>query len=218
MVFSFQKDGPLDMRLGQKGKTAADVVNTCSEEELADILFYYGEEPRARQIAKAIIKKRTEAPLKTTLELASLVHSVLGKKSGKIDSATKTFQALRIYVNDELHVLEKGLQEAEEMLEIGGRLVVVTFHSLEDRIVKKFFNDRSGKNERPSSRHQPDSAPFKSPPTFSLITRRAQKPTDREIERNPRARSAKLRAGIRIGNENTKIFMSQEISQQGAST
>lgn len=194
--FSFQKDGPLDMRMSKEGQSAADVVNNTPEKELADIIFQYGEERASRQIAKKIVMARSITPIKTTLQLADIVHSVLASHPGlKTDTATKTFQALRIYVNDELGELERVLQAAERLLVPGGRLVVVTFHSLEDRCVKNFFRERAGKAGN-NSRHLPMAASAQTP-TFVLEETAGLKATATETATNPRARSATLRYGIR---------------------
>lgn len=190
--FSFQKDGPLDMRMGDSGPTAADLVNTASEGGLADILFHYGEERAARRIARAIVAAR---PLGTTRELAALIERCLPRpRPGQVHPATRSFQAIRIAVNDEFGQLAEGLEAAERALKPGGRLAVVTFHSLEDRVVKRFFQLRSGA-EGQGSRHAPARA---SPaPAFTLRSRRATAPDDEEVARNPRARSARLRVGLR---------------------
>jgi 16S rRNA (cytosine1402-N4)-methyltransferase len=197
--FSFMREGPLDMRMGQEGKSAADYVNALDAEDLAQIIFILGEEPRSRSIAKAIVKARSEAPLLTTLDLVKAVERATGPQRAKdrIHPATRTFQALRIHVNGELEELAQALCAAEEILDVGGRLVVVTFHSLEDRIVKKFFAARSG-NLPSASRHSlaTDDGP---PPSFELIFRGHQEAGPQEMLDNPRARSAKLRAGIRTG-------------------
>jgi len=194
--FSFRSDGPLDMRMEQKGQSAADVVNRASEQELADIIFNYGEDRASRRIAKRIVAARAEKPIETTGELTRIIHSVLPMHGGiKTDTATRTFQALRIYVNDELGELDRALAAAEEMLLPGGRLVVVSFHSLEDGIVKKFLRDRSGRAPN-VSRHMPL-------PTggveaaFILEDAGGLKPSGEETSVNPRARSARLRWGIR---------------------
>ena len=192
--FSFQKDGPLDMRMGPNGPSAADVLASAGESEIADILYYLGEERRSRAIARAIVNQRGNQPLTTTLQLADLVASVLGhKKSDPRHPATRTFQALRIYVNDELGELLEGLLAAETLLKPGGRLVVVTFHSLEDRIVKRFFAARCGKVSH-GSRHQPQENIAPDSPSFQFVNRRPVSPDKSETDVNPRARSAKLRA------------------------
>ena len=192
--FSFMRDGPLDMRMGGSGPTAADVLAQAEESDIADILYYLGEERRSRAIARAIVKRREELPLTRTLELAELVGRVLGhRKSDPKHPATRTFQALRIYVNDELGELAEGLVAAEKLLKPGGRLVVVTFHSLEDRIVKRFFASRCGKVDQ-GSRHQPVKNVPQINPSFQFVNRRPVSPDERETDGNPRARSAKLRA------------------------
>ncbi len=195
--FSFQADGPLDMRMADHGPTAADVVNTMDEEPLANILYELGEEKRSRAIARAIAQDRGAAPFTTTLQLARLVSRVLGgrREDGR-HPATRTFQALRIYVNDELGELRSALAAAERILKPGGRLVVVTFHSLEDRIVKQFFIDRSGRQPG-GSRHLPPQAESKSPPSFQIVNQRPLSPSQPELDGNPRARSARLRFGIK---------------------
>lgn len=190
--FSFRHDGPLDMRMSGEGRSAADIVATASEQELADILYTYGEEKESRRIARAIVRERTKAPIMRTSELASLVAATIGKKS-KTDPATKTFQALRIVVNDELAELESALHAAEHLLAPDGRLVVVTFHSLEDRIVKSYLNSRCGKLG--GSRHLPERQ--MSRPLFLLPKNGKRVPTQAEIDANPRARSAKLRLAVR---------------------
>ncbi len=193
--FSFQKDGPLDMRMGDEGPSAADVVNSLPAEELAAIFYYYGEERRSRAIAKAILAARAEQPITRTLQLARIVAGALGGRAaaGGKNPATRTFQALRIYVNDELRELMRGLYAAEKILKPMGRLAVVSFHSLEDRLVKQFFATRSG--VRPgTSRHQPRDDSEQRAPSFKLIWNGARKPGATETGVNPRARSAHLRA------------------------
>jgi len=195
--FSFAKDGPLDMRMEQNGPSAADVVNSASEAELADIIYHLGEERFARRVARAIVEARTDAPFTRTLQLANVVRGAVRKSGDGIDPATRTFQALRIHVNDELGELERGLEAAERLLAPGGRLAVVTFHSLEDRVVKNFLKKRAGDMPAPS-RHLP--SPVAGPaPTFTLLGRKAIAPSDAETRANPRARSAKLRAAKRTG-------------------
>jgi 16S rRNA (cytosine1402-N4)-methyltransferase len=191
--FSFRLDGPLDMRMGRTGPRAADVVARGSERDLAAILAVLGEERHARAIARAIAKARAVEPIATTRALADIVGSVVRPHESTIHPATRTFQALRIFVNDELTELARGLAAAERVLKPGGRLVVIAFHSLEDRIVKNFLAERS---RAPSaSRHRPQIA---SPPaTFRILTRRPATPDETEIAANPRARSAKLRAAER---------------------
>lgn len=190
--FSFLRDGPLDMRMGQDGLSAADLVNTGSEALLADILFQYGEERASRRIAKAMIAAR---PITTTGKLVEVIESVLPKsKPGQSHPATRSFQALRIAVNDEFGQLISGLEAAERALKPGGELAVVTFHSLEDRIVKKYLQARAGKTGG-GSRYAPEQQA--DAPTFELITRKAVTADKFELERNPRSRSAKLRVGRR---------------------
>jgi 16S rRNA (cytosine1402-N4)-methyltransferase len=191
--FSFRHDGPLDMRMGRDGPSAADVVAAASERDLADIIFDLGEERHARAVARAIVAARRRRPIVTTGALAAIVGHVVHDRSGDIHPATRTFQALRLFVNDELRELEQGLAAAERILKPGGRLVVISFHSLEDRIVKTFLAIRS----RPAggSRHLPEKRPEAA--TFRVLTRRPVTPDAAELRENPRARSAKLRAAER---------------------
>ncbi|AEG49120.1 Ribosomal RNA small subunit methyltransferase H [Sphingobium chlorophenolicum L-1] len=190
--FSFQGDGPLDMTMSQSGMNAADFLNNAPEEEIANILYRYGEEPRSRRVAKAIVEAR---PLERTGQLANIVRKALGHKPhDKKDPATRTFQAIRIHVNRELEELERGLEAAEAILEEGGRLAIVTFHSLEDRIVKQFLRNRSG-GEAGGSRHMPQKQAGPAP-TFAKPAK-AVRPGEAELARNPRARSATLRSAIR---------------------
>ncbi len=193
--FSFRLDGPLDMRMGHDGPSAADVVARASERDLASIIATLGEERHARAIARAIVKIREARPIVTTRSLANIVARIVHTKEGAIHPATRTFQALRIFVNDELAELTRGLAAAERVLKPAGRLVVVAFHSLEDRIVKTFLAERS--RAPASSRHRPQIAA--APPTFDVLTRRPETPDDAEVAANPRARSAKLRAAERTG-------------------
>lgn len=193
--FSFKAEGPLDMRMEKIGLSAADVVNTFEEKEIARILWEYGEERRSRAIARSIIEKRKIQPFTTTTQLATLVREIVGFERPGFDPATRTFQALRLYVNDELGELERGLEASEKLLKDGGRLVVVSFHSLEDRIVKNFFKKKSGGLSR-GSRYSPET--YSAPITFCLKNRKALTPQENETKENPRARSAKLRWGIRI--------------------
>ncbi len=190
--FSFRQDGPLDMRMERRGESAADLVNGRSEQELADIIFPFGEERRARAVARASGAAR---PLTRTAELAAAGRRGLGYRQGqKSDPATRTFQAIRIHLNAELDELEQGLRAAERVLRPGGRLAVVTFHSLEDRIVKRFLKERSG-NLPAGSRHRPQIARGPAP-TFEKVARPVA-PSERELARNPRARSARLRTAVR---------------------
>ncbi|MDD1520588.1 16S rRNA (cytosine(1402)-N(4))-methyltransferase RsmH [Bradyrhizobium sp. WBAH42] len=191
--FSFRLDGPLDMRMGQAGPTAADVVARASEGDLADIIYLFGEERHSRRIARAIVADRQETPFTTTRALADLVGRVVRSKPGDIHPATRTFQALRIFVNEELEELQTALAAAERVLRPGGRLVVVSFHSLEDRIVKNFLSERSKTGG--GSRHLPEVAQVA--PSFQLLTRRPVVAGEDEVAHNPRARSAKLRAAER---------------------
>lgn len=196
--FSFRTDGPLDMRMGRHGTTAAELLAEAGEEEIADILYTYGEERAARRIARAIVRARDEQPITRTAELASLVRGIVG--GGEKDPATRTFQALRIHINHELDALARGLEAAEALLKPGGRLVVVTFHSLEDRLVKRFTHSRSGKLGG-ASRHLP---PFRKDgtgdvrlPTFFLPRPEKIRVGEREARANTRARSATLRLAVR---------------------
>jgi 16S rRNA (cytosine1402-N4)-methyltransferase len=190
--FSFQADGPLDMRMSGEGMSAADFVNEADEAEIADVLHRYGEEPRARRVAGAIVKAR---PIATTGALANVVRRALGwRPHDKKDPATRTFQAIRIHVNRELDELAEGLEAAERVLKPGGRLAVVTFHSLEDRLVKRFLRERSG-SEPAGSRHRPAVGP-RSEPSFEPPAK-AVRPDEDEVARNPRARSATLRVARR---------------------
>jgi 16S rRNA (cytosine1402-N4)-methyltransferase len=194
--FSLMRDGPLDMRMSSKGIAAADLVNQSDPAELARIFHVYGEERQARRIVAALVRRRVEAPFERTLDLAEVVEKALGGRRGaKIHPATRVFQALRIAVNEELFELEAGLLAAERSLKAGGRLAVVSFHSLEDRIVKTFLNDRAGRQGE-GSRHAPPRAQGPAP-TFSLLTSGAVSPGEAEVTANPRARSARLRAAAR---------------------
>jgi 16S rRNA (cytosine1402-N4)-methyltransferase len=194
--FSFQKDGPLDMRMGQSGPSAAGLVNTMPEAELADILYQLGEERASRRIARAIVSERKASPFETTRQLAGLIERLMPRpKPGQLHPATRSFQALRIAVNDELGELARGLSAAEAALAPGGWLAVVTFHSLEDRIVKRFLQSRSGAAPK-ASRHAPET--ISETPRFEVPLRKAGTASDAEIAANPRARSAKLRIARRL--------------------
>ena len=191
--FSFRNDGPLDMRMGGEGVSAADLVNAASERDLATIIATLGEERFARGVARAIVKARAEQAITTTRQLAEVVASVVRSHPGELHPATRTFQALRMFVNDELGELARGLTAAERMLRAGGRLAVISFHSLEDRVVKTFFAERG--RIRAGSRHQPEAT--HAAPSFSILTRKPVVADDDEVSRNPRSRSAKLRAAER---------------------
>ena len=194
--FSFMRDGPLDMRMGADGPTAADIVNTAEPAELARIFYVYGEERQSRRVASFIARRRAERPFSRTLDLAEVIERALGGRRGaKVHPATRSFQGLRIAVNEELSELEAGLAAAEHALNDGGRLCVVTFHSLEDRIVKSFFAVRAGRTPA-GSRHAPPLAAGPAP-SFQLLFNGARAPSQAEVEANPRARSAKLRAAVR---------------------
>ena len=194
--FSFMQEGPLDMRMEAEGLSAAEVLNSFREEDIAEILKTYGEERRARPLARAIVRRRKERPLETTFDLVEVVEQVLGRpRPGKKHPATRTFQALRIFVNRELEEVARGLLVAERLLKPGGRLVVVSFHSLEDRIVKQFLHARTGRGEAASRRlpHEPEPPR----PSFIDLAPGGVAPSAEEVARNPRARSARLRAGRR---------------------
>jgi len=191
--FSFRTEGPLDMRMDRSGPTAADLVNALPERELADLLFELGEERASRRIARAIVFARAEAPITTTARLAAIVRSVVRPDRSGIDPATRSFQALRIRVNDELGEIERALDQAAPLLSPGGRLVVVSFHSLEDRIVKRFMSEAAGRTPAPS-RHDPRGLAALPAPRFRLLTGKPVRPGHGETAANPRARSARLRA------------------------
>lgn len=180
--FSFQKNGPLDMRMSQQGQTVADVIGTASEAHLADIFYHYGQEIKSRKIARRIVESRQESPITTTLALRDIIHKAVGKKVGKIDSATKTFQALRIYVNDECFALKKALEQVGKILAPLGRLVVVSFHSLEDGVVKAFLREADIKTGTG---------------LFEILSKRVIVPSEEEVKKNPRARSARMRVASR---------------------
>jgi 16S rRNA (cytosine1402-N4)-methyltransferase len=199
--FSFRHDGPLDMRMGREGPTAADIVAAASARDLAAILAVLGEERHARAVARAIVAARADAPIRTTRALADIVARVVHARPGAIHPATRTFQALRIFVNEELAELAEGLHAAEQVLKPGGRLVVVTFHSLEDRIAKSFLVARSRRSG--PSRHRPEVE--QAAATFRVLTKRPIVPDEAEVVVNPRARSAKLRAA-----ERTQAMPSEE--------
>ena len=195
--FSFQHDGPLDMRMSRDGESAADFLNRADEEDIANVIYEFGEERRSRAIARAIVKRRAETPFSRTRELADLVLRVFhGRKDDGRHPATRTFQALRIHVNDALGELERALAAAEQILKPGGRLVVVTFHSLEDRIVKRFLTERAGK-EPQGSRYLPPQSVKVYEPSFQIVNSRPLTPSQGELDANPRSRSARMRAAIR---------------------
>ncbi|HEX8578322.1 MAG TPA: 16S rRNA (cytosine(1402)-N(4))-methyltransferase RsmH, partial [Allosphingosinicella sp.] len=193
--FSFQGDGPLDMRMAQDGESAADFLNAAAEEDIADVIYRYGEEPKSRRIARAIVAAR---PIERTGQLAEIVRKALGWHQGmKKDPATRTFQAIRIHLNEELQELEDGLEAAEQVLKEGGRLAVVTFHSLEDRLVKRFLKERSG-DVPAGSRHLPVQANTAPASTFDAVAKPVRA-GETEVKANPRARSATLRVARRTG-------------------
>ncbi len=195
--FSFQADADLDMRMEMEGPSAADAVNRLSEAALADLIYYYGEDDESRRIARTIVQARAAKPITRTLELAETIErAVGGRKGARTHPATKTFQALRILVNDELGELARGLSAAEQKLKPGGRLAVVSFHSLEDRMVKQFLTARADAQGR-GSRHLPEVPPPRRAPSFSLERKRATAPGDEEVAANPRSRSASLRWAVR---------------------
>jgi 16S rRNA (cytosine1402-N4)-methyltransferase len=191
--FSFRNDGPLDMRMGGEGPSAADLVNTAAERDLSFIIATLGEEKFARPIARAIVKARDEAPITTTAALSDIIGTVLHQRPGEIHPATRTFQALRMFVNDELGELVTALEAAERVLKPGGRLAVISFHSLEDRIVKNFLTERG--RVIAGSRHAPEVKQAAS--SFTILTRKPLVADEDELRENPRARSAKLRAAER---------------------
>lgn len=198
--FSFQQDGPLDMRMGPDAGDAVWMVNHMDEQALADIIYQYGGERKSRKVAKAIVAARAEEEIITTKQLADIVRKVVKGAKDKIDPATRTFQAIRIWVNDELGELSRALESSEEMLMPQGRLVVVSFHSLEDAMVKRFMREKSGRTQG-VSRHTPMAQSTDIPSVFSSITNKAIKPSDEEVQRNVRARSARLRAVMKLNNQ-----------------
>jgi 16S rRNA (cytosine1402-N4)-methyltransferase len=192
--FSFRMDGPLDMRMGRDGPSAADLVNTLDERELADILWEFGEERHSRRVARAIIRVRAETPFTTTTALAEVIRRAVPRDPSGMDGATRSFQALRIRVNDELGEVTRGLEQAMRIIAPGGRIVVVSFHSLEDRLVKRAFQKASGRSPA-ASRHDPGALmAIAAPAPFELLTQRSIRPGAAEVSANPRARSAHLRA------------------------
>lgn len=198
--FSFMRDAALDMRMSSEGKTAADFVNEAEESELARVIFEYGDERASRKIARFIVEARGIEPIMTTSRLAEIVRKAIVFRPGKIDFATKTFQAIRIWINDEMGALERFLSQAEGLLNNGGRLVIVTFHSLEDRIVKRYLQERTDKRVARSKY----AAPIESSAPFELLFKKALSPTEAEVRQNPRSRSAKIRAAIRTYSNGRK--------------
>ena len=194
--FSFMRDGPLDMRMSCSGPSASDLINSATEKVLADIIFNYGDEKASRKIARFIIEERQKTPIDTTARFASIVRRAIGHRAGKIDPATKTFQAIRIWVNDELGALTHFLSQASDALKVGGRLVVVTFHSTEDRIVKKYLQENSQK--RVATSKYAKNKNIQDGSAYQLLTKKVVEPTHAEVQLNPRARSAKLRAAIKV--------------------
>ena len=194
--FSFQADGPLDMRMSQSGPSAADIINTMGEKELADIIYQFGEERHSRRVAKRIVEARTQNRILRTHQLAEIIRHAVPRSADGLDPATRTFQALRIHVNDELGELRRGLKAAEALLKPQGRLAVISFHSLEDRLVKEFLRQRSAASSS-VSRHLPANDHSLAAPSFRLLSRKPTIPSAAEVQRNPRARSAKLRIAER---------------------
>ena len=199
--FSFMYDGPLDMRMSTTGMSAAEFVNQASEQKIADVIYKYGEETASRKIASRIVLERNLEAIATTERLAKIVRSAIGFRKSKIDLATKTFQAIRIFINNELEQLENFLEKVSSILSPGGRLVVVSFHSLEDSIVKHFFKENSSKIVAQSkyARRIPDADPEK---WLKILTKKPVSPSEQELRANIRARSAKLRAAVKIEEKN----------------
>lgn len=199
--FSFMNDGPLDMRMGGADLSAAEFVANATEEEIANVIYKYGEEVQSRQIAKKIVEARLSKPINTTLQLAQIVREAMHFRKAKIDPATKTFQAIRIHINKELESLEKLLNEMQELLEPGGRILVVSFHSLEDSIVKYFFKNHSPKKVA-RSKYAKELQIFKKEEWLQIITKKPVTPSKEEVQSNPRARSSRLRVAEKIGSSN----------------
>ncbi|MBP7190030.1 MAG: 16S rRNA (cytosine(1402)-N(4))-methyltransferase RsmH [Rickettsiaceae bacterium] len=196
--FSFMRDSALDMRMSKSGKSAADFINNAEEEEIANVIFEYGDERASRKIARMIARERKIAPIETTFQLAEIVRKCVGGAGRiKIDPATKTFQAIRIWVNDEMEALSAFLDSAEYLLKEGGRLVIVTFHSLEDRMVKRYLQEKSERHVARSKYSTKDLVTSNAP--YKLLVKKALKPTEEEVRMNPRARSAKVRAAVKTG-------------------
>lgn len=196
--FSFQHDGRLDMRMGSGGKTAAEFINTASEGEIADVIYKYGEETKSRQIAKLIVNERASQPIETTFRLAEIVRKALHYRYSKIDLATKTFQAIRIYINKELDSIEKFLRSVHLLLAPKARIIVVSFHSLEDSIIKNFFKEHSAKKIA-RSKYSSQKETVEADKWLKTITKKPLVPSQAELKRNPRCRSAKLRVAERLG-------------------
>ncbi|MFA4995518.1 MAG: 16S rRNA (cytosine(1402)-N(4))-methyltransferase RsmH [Bdellovibrionales bacterium] len=194
--FSFSNDGPLDMRMSKSGPSAADVVNTMDESELADVLYMLGDERFSRRVARKVAEERAKHRIMRTAELAEIIRSAVPRSKDGLDPATRSFQALRIYVNDEVGELNRALDAAKTLLNPKGRLAVVSFHSLEDRVVKEFMRKNSGGGAAPS-RHLPANDSEKQKPLFTILTKKPETPKDDEMAANPRARSAKLRVAER---------------------
>jgi 16S rRNA (cytosine1402-N4)-methyltransferase len=214
--FSFLRDGPLDMRMGQDGPSAADLVANLPEGELADLLYQFGEERRSRRIARAIVRARAVAPILSTGQLAAIIRGVMPPARDGIHPATRSFQALRIKVNDELGEIERALAGAAGVLAPGGRLVVVSFHSLEDRLVKTFFAEASGRTPNPS-RHDPRGLAAVGAPAFRLLTPKALRPGADEVRNNPRSRSARLRALQRLHSPDLRQAVGRTPDQRASS-
>jgi 16S rRNA (cytosine1402-N4)-methyltransferase len=195
--FSFMHDGPLDMRMGSCGQSAADFINKADEEIIANIIYKYGDETQSRKIARKIILARNEEYINTTGKLRNIIHSSIGSRSGKIDSATKTFQAIRIYINDELFEIEKLLKNINKILALNGNLIIISFHSLEDRIIKHFFKDNSLK-QKARSKYSNQIEELNNDSWLKILTKKPIIPSKTELIANPRARSAKLRVAQKI--------------------
>lgn len=198
--FSFMHDGPLDMRMNKEGISAADFVNNANEQDIANILYQYGNERRSRAVARKVVERRKLSPITTTKQLADIIRSVVPKGADKIDPATRSFQAIRIHINDELQALRSALKSSKRLLKENGRIIVVSFHSLEDAIVKEFITDNI-KPKQSWSRHLPFVEEKQFTPHFKWLSKSAVKPSPQEEKSNPRSRSAKLRAAIRINKE-----------------
>ena len=199
--FSFMHDGPLDMRMGNDGISAKEFIASASEEDIANVIYKYGEEVQSRQIASNIVKMRAVEPIETTLQLADIVRNAMHYRKGKIDPATKTFQAIRIYINKELESIEQILSDSEELLKPGGRILVVSFHSLEDSIVKNFFKEKSMKKVA-RSKYSKKPVEIEEGKWLKVITKKPVVPSREEVISNPRSRSARLRVAEKIGGEN----------------